>query len=366
MDFQLPADTLMLRDMLRRFVEKDARPLEMKYFNTGSLEPEERARLRSAIEQMGLWGATVPEKFGGGGLDTVTACVIEEELGSTFVPIELGEIPPLLFECTGAQVTRYLEPALTGKRRPVLAAREPKALRPGEWKTRATPEGEGYILEGEKSLALMPGPDSFFVVLATAPAGLTAFLVERDQSGLNVTHNGKVLLALRGCQVSQASVLGQPGHALASASEEASRAWIRLGARYVGMVERLRAMAAEHARDWVSLGGPLAVRPAVQRMLAELSVEVESARWLVYHAAWLADRGEPVRTPAAQVRMATGEMVQRSIDRVTMIFGGPGPSPEILPQRMVRAVVPSEALELALEYARGAVAAEVLAVPRER
>jgi acyl-CoA dehydrogenase len=366
MDFELPADTLMLRDMLRRFVEKDARPLEMKYFNTGSLEPEERARLRSAIEQMGLWGATIPEKLGGGGLDTVTACVIEEELGGTFVPIELGEIPPLLFECTGDQVSRYLEPALKGRRHPVIAAREPLALRPEDWKTRATAEGEGYLLEGAKTLAAVPAADSFFIVLAVAPVGLTAFLVEQDQAGLTVTNDGQALLVLRGCQMSQASVLGQAGHALASASDEACRAWIRLGARYVGMVERLRAMAAEHARDWVSLGGPLAVRPAVQRMVAELSVGVESARWLVYHAAWLADRGEPIRIPAAQVRVATGEMIQRAIDRVTMIFGGPGPSPEILPQRMVRAAVPPEALELALEYARGAVAAEVLAVPRER
>jgi acyl-CoA dehydrogenase len=74
MDFEFPPDALMLQDMLRRFIQKEARPLEMKYFNEGSLSQEERDRLRRAIEQLGLWGLTVPEEYGGGGLDLVTTC----------------------------------------------------------------------------------------------------------------------------------------------------------------------------------------------------------------------------------------------------------------------------------------------------
>ena len=112
MDFTFPSDTLMLRDMLRRFLLKEARPLEMKYFQTGELDRQEQARLRQAVQQLGLWGLMVPEEFGGGGLDTVTACVIEEELGTTFVPVEMGEISPVLYACQGEQVTRFLEPAV--------------------------------------------------------------------------------------------------------------------------------------------------------------------------------------------------------------------------------------------------------------
>jgi alkylation response protein AidB-like acyl-CoA dehydrogenase len=81
MEFDFPEDTLMLRDMLRRFLDKEAKPLEMQYFNTGELKIEERSRLRKAIEQLGLWGLTVAEEFGGGGLDLLTTCLIEEELG---------------------------------------------------------------------------------------------------------------------------------------------------------------------------------------------------------------------------------------------------------------------------------------------
>lgn len=357
MDFDFAPDALMLRDMLRRFVQKEARPLEMKYFNSGALTLEERAHLRAAIEQLGLWGVTVPEKFGGGGLDTVTACLIEEELGHTIVPIETGDVPPMLFACAGEQVPRFLKTALAGARRAIIAARELGALRPETWQTTATADGDEFILNGCKSLAALPGPDDFFVVFANTPAGLTAFLLDANQAGARAAANGEIILTLSDCRVGREAMLGEPGRALALGAEEAPRAWIRSGARYVGLVERLLEMAGEHAKDWVALGAPLAARPAVQRMLAEMRAEVESARWLVYHAAWLADKGEPVREAAAQVRLLTGAMLQRAIDRATLIYTGPGPSPEINPLRLARSVVPAEALELTLEYASAAVLA---------
>ena len=363
MDFTFPEDTEMLRDMLRRFLQKEARPLEMKYYNAGELTPEERARLRNAIQQLGLWGLTVPERFGGGGLDAVTACVIEEELGGTFVPVEMGTVPTLLYACAGEQVSRFLEPALEGSRRPVLAVREPGSggVSPENWSTSATPDGQGFILNGQKALAASPGEDDFFILLANAPQGLTAFLLDTDLTNLQTSTNGKLVLTLSDCHVPGEALLGQPGGALELVRDEAPRNWILVGARYVGMVERLIEMSAEHARSWVSLGEPLAVRPAVQRMLAEMRIDVESARWLVYHAAWLADTSpDSFHGPATQVRLATGEMLKRAIDRVTMIFAGPGPAPQIEPHLLVKSLVPPEALELGLAAARLTIAAEML------
>lgn len=364
MDFEFPEDTLMLRDMLRRFVKKEAQPLEMKYFTSGELAPEESARLRKAVEQMGLWGLTVPEGFGGGGLDLVSSCLIDEELGQTFIPVEIGEVPAALFACAGPQVADYLEPALAGERRVVIAAREPGGLRPESWTTTAR-NSAPIILEGRKVLSHAPGADDFLLVYAQAEPGLTAFLVDASCPGVSIQRNGEVTLALQDCRVGEEAVVGGIGKALEQGSREAPRLWIRTGARYVGAVTRLLEMAAEHARSWVSLGEPLSVRPAIQRMLAEMQVEVESARWLVYHAAWLADArpSESLRIPAAQVRLATGEMLQRAVDRVTMVFLGPGPSPEIEPRRLVRSLAPPEALEFALEGARAVIAAELVAQP---
>jgi len=360
MDFELPSDALMLRDMLQRFVEDEAKPLEMKYFNTGALEPKERARLRTVIEQMGLWGASVPERFGGGGLDMVTACLLEEELGKTFVPLELGDVPPLLYACREGQVEHFLNPALSGEKRPILAIREPGALRPEAWTTTATPEGDGYVLNGKKSLSAPPTANDFLVVFAKAPSGFSAFALDSNQAGMTIHQNGGAVLELDGCQASTGALLGEPGQAFTLGVDDAPRACIRIGARYIGLAQRLLGMAAAYANDWTSLGAPLKNRPSVQRMLAELDVQIKSTRWLVYHAAWLADKREPVRIPASEVRLATGGLLQKATDLVTMIFGGSGPSPEIEIHRFVRSAIPMEALELGLECARLTVAAQVL------
>lgn len=373
MDFEFPPDIVMLRDMLRKFVQKEARPLEMKYFTSGTLEAEERLRLRQAIEQMGLWGLTAPEEYGGGGLDTVSACLIEEELGKTFIPLETGDIPIPLYACTDEQAAQYLEPILAGERRAIVAAREPgsEGYQPDNWQTQAIPEDGSYRLTGRKSISTPPEPDDFLILYAQTPQGLSAFLVEANLPGLSITQNGALMAVLEDCCVDTGSLLGEIGGALRLGVQEAPRAWIRMGARYVGMVERLLEMAGEHARDWVSLGAPLSVRPAIQEMLAGMRVDVESARWLVYHAAWLADTsaggtggaggsGDSLRSPAAQVRLATGEMLQRAVDRATMIFCGPGSSSQIDPQRMVRGLVPYEALQLALQQARAVIAADEL------
>jgi acyl-CoA dehydrogenase len=389
MDFNLPPDTVMLRDMLRRFVQKEARPLEMSYFTTGELSAEERAQLRAGIEQLGLWGITVPERFGGGGLDVLTACVIETELAHTFIPLEIGEVTPLLYGCDDEQVARYLEPALRGERRARIAAREPGALRPDEWAATAIPAGDGYVVTGRKCLAGQPDSADFYIVLVAGKAPpansgpshglplLTAFLLEPDHPGLTIApaehsatftpaHLRTYTLNLDACRVERSATLGEPGAALAPGAAEAPQAWIRTAARHLGLVERLTEMAAEHARDWVALGAPLAVRPAVRRVLAEMRVEAECARWLIYHAAWVADMAPAdadLREAAAQARLAAGSLLERAIDGATLVYTGPGPSEAIEPQRVARSAVPAEALGFGVDLARAAVAAALLHTP---
>jgi alkylation response protein AidB-like acyl-CoA dehydrogenase len=179
---------------------------------------------------------------------------------------------------------------------------------------------------------------------------------------MDISANGAVTLTLDGLQIPNQGILGVPGGALTLSAEEAPKAWIRSGARYVGMVSRLIEMSLEHARDWISLGEALVVRPAIQRMLAEMRVDAASSRWLTLHAAWMADAevAEDLHSTAAEVRLATGEMLKRAVDRVTMIFAGPGPSPTIEPQRFVRSLAPPEALDMALEQARAVILADML------
>src|SRR5690606_19572258 len=120
-----------------------------------------------------------------------------------------------------------------------------------------------------------------------------------------------------------------------------------------------------HAQEWSALGAPLANRPAVQRMLAEMRVQIDGARLTVYHAAWAADKNPAEAAQrAARVRLTTGEMLQRCVDLATMIFGGSGSSPATEAQRYVQGMVPAEALAAGMALAQAAIAAEVLATAR--
>lgn len=360
MEFNFSPDTVMLRDMLRRFIEKEVQPLEMKYFTKGEIEPAENARLQKVIEQMGLWGATTPEEFGGMGLDLVTTCLLAEELGKTFIPLEIGEVHPLLYACKGNQVQCYLEPALAGQRHAILAMREAQLTRPEEWMTSVLQEGDQLILNGKKLLSAMPQPEDFLIVFAKSSPGISAFILEVNQPGLTFHKNEDIELTIKDCPISSEWLLGESGKAFVLGEKEIPRYWIRIGAQYLGMAERLLAMAAAYANDWVVFGAPIKARIAVQNSLADMQVQIESTRWLIYHAAWMADQGDPVRLPSAQVRLAAGAMLIKVVDLATMIFGGPGPSPQIDLQRFVLSKIPTKALEFAMDTARTWIAEDVL------
>jgi acyl-CoA dehydrogenase len=355
MDFELGEDVIMIRDMMRRFVQKDARPLEMPLFNQGVLTPEQEEGLKhKIIEQMGLWAVTVPEQFGGEELDLLSACLIEEELGQTFVPVDYGDISPVLYACEEGQVERYLEPAVEGERRPVMALREAGAMTPAEWKTTAVPAEPGYSLSGRKLLGHRPRDGDFLIVFARMDEGVTAFLVESDAEGAAL--NGKPEVVFDNCTVAADAVLGEVGAGLKLGVDYLPHQQIKMGARYVGMAQRLLEMSAQYAKDWVSMGQPLALRPAVMRMVAEMAADIQAARYMVYHAAWLLDEDKDASHEAMMIRLFTGRMIRSAIDKTIMVHGGVSYLEQEPALRMYRNLVPDEALELGLENSRMAVA----------
>jgi alkylation response protein AidB-like acyl-CoA dehydrogenase len=120
-------------------------------------------------------------------------------------------------------------------------------------------------------------------------------------------------------------------------------------------------MSIEYAKSWTALGALLKERSATKHLLAEMQVQIESTRWLVYHAAWLADQREALHPAAAEVRLCAGEMLRKVTDLTTLIYGGPGSSPEVEVHQYIRSTVPMEVLELGLECARMMIAANLLA-----
>jgi alkylation response protein AidB-like acyl-CoA dehydrogenase len=199
--------------------------------------------------------------------------------------------------------------------------------------TRATPDGDDVILDGVKTWVANGGIGGLFLVFAQGPEEVEAFLVPRDTSGLTVGYREPTLglrsvtfntLYLEGCRVGQANRLGGPGEGWTVARRAQDRMAIALAAAGLGVSENALDVAAQYATERVQFGVPVAKKQAIQNYLAEAMVEVEALRYLVYHAAWLADQGGDFSFDASVVK-AFGARVARSVtNRMVQVMGGYG------------------------------------------
>lgn len=319
MDFSLSEELVMIRDMARDFVTNELLPIERdvlvreKGGSRGAPIPsDKRARLKKLAVEQGLWAMSVPEALGGGGLSTLGACLVAEELGKSFVDFDFGDIPPILFEADLAQRQAYLTPAISGEKECAVAIAEPDGGGPGSIQTRASQKDEGWCLNGIK---LVSDAD-FYLVLAETDSGPAFFLVDTVPA-----RDGR--LVLEETTVQAGNVLGPIGGATALSGKYRDARLVRTAARKIGAASRLLEMSAQYARDWKSLGQSLAVHPSVRCALADMEIETEAARWLVYRAADQIDGGMEARREAARASLYAAEMVARAIDRTNAVFGGP-------------------------------------------
>ncbi len=338
MDF-FSEELTMIRDMARDFVTNELLPIEREVLvrdkggNRGAPVPaDKREHLKKLAVEQGLWAMTVPEALGGGGLSTMGACLVAEELGKTFVDFDFGDVPEMLFDANAEQQAKYLAPLVAGEIECALAVREPLTNGGGAFKTRATREGETWCLAGTK----LTKPADLYLVLAQADEGATCFLVERGAAGV-VTQDDT--LKLENAPVPPANILGNVGGAMMLGRQYKSARWVRAAARKAGIAARLLEMSWQYARDWKALGQALAVRPAVQRHLAEMAVELDAARWLVYHAASELDEKRPADEDARRAFLYASEMVQRTIDRTIEVHGGPAHAADLPMLRIYEAKV---------------------------
>jgi acyl-CoA dehydrogenase len=326
MDLTLPEELTMVRDTVREFVQNELVPIERdvlvreKGGMRGAAIPREKHdRLKKLAVEQGLWAMSVPEALGGGGLNTLGGCLVAEELGKSFVDFDFGDVPPILFETNAEQREKYLNPLIAGEKECALALREPAT---DELKLRAVPDGDDWRLDGRK----LAQEADLFLVFARTDAGVTCFIVERDREGVFV-QDGEVIL--KDVRLPISNLLGEQGGAMTLERKYVDARRVRLAARRVGTASRLLEMSSQYARDWRALGQPLSVRPAVQRHLADMAIEADAARWLVYRAAWEIDEGKSACADALHAIVFSAEMVQRAIDHAIQVYGGPALAPDL-------------------------------------
>lgn len=305
--------------------------------------------LQQEAKRWNIFLPHMPKELGGLGLSWGQLSVVLEEAGRSLLgPRALNAAAPdegnmhlLLKVASPEQRSRYLYPLMEGSVRSGFAMTEPMGAGadPTLLKTTARRKGRSYILQGRKWFTTGAEGAAFFIVLAKAEEGPTMFLVERTNPGLKLirtiptmdhwTVGGHGELVLEDCEVGEEAVLGEVGKGFAYAELRLDPARLTHCMRWLGVGVRSTEIAQQYALQRESFGKKLAEHQGVQFMLADNHIELHAARLMVWHAAWMLDRGERVRHEASMAKVFVAEAVGRAVDRAVQIAGGLGISEDI-------------------------------------
>ncbi|GBC87294.1 Acyl-CoA dehydrogenase [bacterium HR12] len=344
MDFDLSPEQEEFRRTVRAFAEEVVRPAADEADRREEL-PLDVVR---AMGELGLFGVPFPEEVGGQGADLLTFCLAVEELGrvdqsvavTLAAAVGLGGMPILRFG-TERQRRAWLEPLCRGEALLAFALTEPDAgSDAAAIRTRARPDGDGWVLEGEKAFITNAGTPLTRALVVTAVTdpeagrhGLSQFVVPADAPGLEVGSPYRKLgwrasdtrpVAFRDCRVPGDALLGERGRGLAQALEVLDGGRVTTAALAVGLARACLEAALAHATARRAFGRPIGGFEGVAFKLADMHVAVETARLATLRAAWLRDRGRPFAQAAAVAKLHASEAAVACAREAVQVLGGAG------------------------------------------
>ena len=379
MDFSLSDEMRDMKRTIRDFVDNEVEPCAMQ------IEEEDHIpqHLIDQAKEMGLFGMSIPEQYGGLGLNMVEKCLLLEELGranmsfTTYIGAHTGIGTTGIVELANeALKQKYLPGLASGEKLGAFALTEPDSGSDAtNMKTSAVLKGDKWILNGMKHfITNAPEAEVFTVIAVTdkekgARGGFTAFVVEKDfpgfsigtierKMGLRGSHTSEVIF--EDCEVPKENVLGLEGKGYSSALRILSKGRVALGARCVGACDKLVELSSKYAQQRVQFGQPIASFQAIQWMLAEMATDTEAARALTYRVAWMVDQGLPVMKEGPMVKLFASEALGRVVDKAVQVHGGMGYMKEFPVERFYRDARLTRIYEGTNEIQRMVIAARLL------
>jgi alkylation response protein AidB-like acyl-CoA dehydrogenase len=354
MNFDYTPDQEAIKGMMEDFVEKAVIPF------AGDWDREEKfpAATIKQMGELGIFGTALPEKYGGSGLDAICHAIVAEQLGRGCsslrgiysVCISLVAKTIVAYG-TEEQKNKYLPGMAAGTILGCFGLTEPNSgSDAASMMTTATEDGDHYILNGTKMWITNAGVADVAVIYAktdksAGARGITAFLVDRDtpgystkdiheKLGLRASNTGEIIL--ENCRVPKSAVMGTVGKGFSIAMATLDNARFTVAAGCVGSAQAALDYSVQYAKERVQFGKPIAAHQLVQQMIADMAVDVELGRLLVYKAGHVKNKGQKSTKEVCYAKYFCGEMVNRVAYKAIQIFGGYGFSAEYPVERIYR------------------------------
>ena len=363
MEFALNPKLASLKDEVDQFVRDEIIPFEgdPRWGEHGPSDELRRA-LNAKAEAANLLAVHVPEEYGGRDLNHREKAVVFEAAGYSMLgPLAIhchapdeGNIHLLHEVATPEQKEKFLRPLATGKTRSCFAMTEPSpgaGSDPSLLATRADPDGNGWIISGNKWLITGAHGAAFAIVMARTGDGagdatmfLTelphpAFRIERDLDTIDSSFvGGHGVVEIDKLRVSGDDVLGEVGKGFRYAQVRLAPARLTHCMRWLGSARRAHDIATEYARERQAFGKKLGEHQGVSFMLADNEMDIYTARLAIWRTAWSLDQGERASSESSMAKVICSEAIWRVVDRSMQILGGRGLSRDTMVERIFRDV----------------------------
>jgi alkylation response protein AidB-like acyl-CoA dehydrogenase len=354
MQYELTEEQKMFQEMVRDFAKNEVEPRAIEIDEKGEFPWD----MLEKLKENELIGLPFEEEYGGQGADLLTLCIAVEELAKVCVSTsliigcqELGSTPIKLV-ATEEQKKKYIPPLASGEKLAAFGLTEPEAgSDAASMKTRAEKKGDKYILNGQKCFITNGGVASTFSVFAmTEPDkgvhGISAFIVEKDFPGFSVgKHENK--MGIRGsdtselifedCEVPARNLLWKEGKGFNLAMMTLDRTRSSIGAQGLGVAAGALDYAMDYMKQRVQFGRPIAALQGLQFMVADLAMQVEAARSLVYRAACAVENEAPgFSALSAMAKCYATDTAMKVTTDCVQLMGGYGYIKEYPMERMMR------------------------------
>lgn len=341
MDLTLTPDQEAFRAAAREFCDREVVPHRTAWDHAEAVD----LTIVPKLGEQGFFGVKIPEEYGGLGLDLLTYCLAMEELGRAdsairgIVSVSAGLFAgPILSHGTDEQKQRWLPGIVAGELLGCFGLTEPgHGSDAANLRTKAVRDGDDWVIDGEK-IFITNGTwaDACLVFARTGgpgPKGVSAFIVPTDTPGferrevtgkLGLRGQATAALSFSGVRVPADALLGEEGQGFRIAMSTLDTGRVGIAASCTGIIAGCLAATVEYTTQRDQFGKPIAAHQLVQDLIADMSVDADAARLLVWRAADLAMRGEPFSLAASKAKLFASEAAVRAANNAVQAFGGYG------------------------------------------